>query len=209
MLLKKKLLENCKLYLVLDTQVKSYNELFEIAKKSIEAGVDILQLRDKTGSAREILKFTEKVLKLTKNRIPFIINDRLDLAMVSEAKGTHLGQEDLPLNAARRLGGKPMVIGVSCQSLNHALLAQKQGADYIGLGSVFKTFTKPDRRPMNLKLLEAVIKRIQIPVFAIGGITLENVERLIALGVKRAAVCRAVCEAKDVEKVVREFKRKL
>ena len=206
MLSRKKLLENCKVYLILDREVKSYQKLFEIAEKSIAAGIDIIQLRDKQGTAREVLDFSRKILKLTRGKIPYIINDRVDLAIVSKASGVHIGQEDIPLKVARRMIGLKAMIGVSCQTFEHAKAAEADGADYIGFGSVFKTLTKPDREPMNFDFLRRVIQNIKIPVFAIGGITLKNAADLKETGVERMAICRAILSAQDVAATVRKFK---
>lgn len=206
MLLRRKLLNDARLYLILDRQVNSYAKLFEIAKKAIFAGVDIVQLRDKTGSAKDILGFSKRILKLTKNRIPYIINDRIDLAMISRSSGVHLGQEDVSLTQARKMMSNKALIGISCQTFDHAQKAQKEGADYIGFGSVFKTFTKPDRTPMDIRLLKKVIQKISIPVFAIGGINLKNIAALKKIGVKQIVVCRAIAQSRNVAETVRQFK---
>ena len=213
MSLNKRCLKNCKLYLILDTEVHSYTKLFEIAKQSIQArlpdgqaGVDIIQLRDKNGLAKDVLKFSKQVLRLTEGKVPFIINDRVDVAILCGADGVHLGQEDIPLKEARKVMGPKVVIGVSCQTFKHAQKAQREGADYIGFGSIFKTLTKPKRSPIDLNLLKEVIKKIHIPVFAIGGVNLDNIRQLKEIGVERFAVCRAICEAENVREVVREFK---
>ena len=202
---KKKLLRNCKLYVILDTQVNDYTRLFEVAKTAIKNGVGIIQLRDKYGVAEDILRFSEKVLRIKGDRTLYIINDRLDLAKISGADGVHLGQEDVPVNQARTFLGKNVFIGTSCQTFAHVLKAQRLGADYIGFGSVFKTQTKPDRKPMDHKLLEKVMKHCSVPVFAIGGMTLDRYRQIKHLGVERIAVCRAVCEARDVSRAVKNF----
>jgi len=203
---KRMLLNDSRLYLILDRQVNSYERLFEIAQRTIPAGIDMIQLRDKNGSAKEILNFSKQILKLTKNRVPYIINDRIDLAITSRACGVHLGQDDIPLKLARRIIGTNALIGISCQTFAQAQNAMHEGADYIGFGSVFKTLTKPDRHPMDIKLLKKVLKNIQIPVFAIGGINLKSVTQLKSVGVYRIAVCRAVCQARNLECVVKHFK---
>ncbi len=203
---KKMLLNDARLYLILDRQVNSYERLFEIAKRTILAGVDIIQLRDKNGSAKDILNFSKRILKLTNHRALYIINDRIDLAITSRASGVHLGQDDIPVKLARRMVGSNTLIGVSCQTLAQARRAVEEGADYIGFGSVFKTLTKPERRPMVMKLLSEVIKNISIPVFAIGGIDLKNTLQLKGIGVQRIAVCRAICKAKNLECTVKSFK---
>jgi len=202
----KTLLRNAKLYLILDTDVCGYDELFEILKQSVAPGIDIVQLRDKKGFTQKTIQFALRVKKFLAGRIPLIINDRVDIALVLGAEGVHLGQGDMPLADARRLLGKSRIVGASCQTWAHVLKATREGADYIGFGSVFKTLTKPERRPMELSLLKKVCEQAQVPIFAIGGITTKSIPILISLGVKRVAVCRDICLAKDVKAIVKEFK---
>ena len=202
----KKSLAHAKLYLILDAQVLDYDALLQVLKDSVRGGIDIVQLRDKNGSAKDILSFCEKALKITKRKVPFIVNDRADLGILSGADGLHVGQEDLDYLQARKLMGKGRIIGVSCQTLQQAVTAEAVGADYIGFGSVFESKTKPGRQAMELDLLQKVIIRIKIPVFPIGGISRGNVGQLMPLGVKRVAVCRDILLAKDVVGAVREFR---
>lgn len=199
-------LNDSKLYLILDKEVNSYGQLFEIAKKAMMAGADIIQLRDKYGSAKDILNCSKRILEITKGKIPYIVNDRVDLAIISGSSGVHLGQDDVPVRIARKMMGDTVIIGVSCQTYAHAVKAQDEGADYIGFGSVFKTLTKPNRNPMDIEQLKKVFENIKIPVFAIGGINLENAGQLKADGINRIAVCRAVCEAGNVNEAVRQLK---
>ena len=137
------------------------------------------------------------------------MNDRLDIALAADADGVHLGQEDLPLRIARQLAGHRFLIGVSCQTLKQALSAQAQGADYIGFGSVFPTLTKPERRGMDLAMLTKVVKRIKIPLFPIGGINLENLVQLRELNIRRAAVTRSICLAKNAGTVTKLLRKTL
>ena len=202
----KKLLARAKLYLILDTQVLDHGGLLQVLKDSVRAGIDIVQLRDKNGSAKEILDLCRKILRITKHQIPFIVNDRADLAILSGADGLHVGQNDLDCFQARKMMGRGKIVGVSCQDSAQALKAQAQGADYIGFGSVFETKTKPGRQAMDLNLLQKVIKQVKIPVFPIGGISRGNIGRLIPLGVTRAAICRDILLAKDVVGAVKELK---
>jgi thiamine-phosphate diphosphorylase len=204
---RKILLKNSKLYLVLDTNVADYGRLFDILKEALKGGVDIVQLRDKKGEPAEMIDFTRRARKFLAGRAPFIVNDRVDVALVAGACGVHLGQEDLPLRTARRLLGPKVLIGVSCQTLAHAKKAQAQGADYIGFGSVFKTFTKPERSTMDLHLLSRVTREIKIPVFAIGGINEHNIARLTERGIKRVALTRAICKAKKPKVSAQHLKR--
>lgn len=203
----KKCLDRAKLYLILDTQVNSYKQLLDILKSSLRGGVDIVQLRDKSGNAKEIADFTKEAMTIAGRKVPFIVNDRVDLAMWTGASGVHLGQEDIPLVWARKMLGTRKIIGVSCQTLEHARRAQKDGADYIGFGSVFKTQTKPGRSPMDLELLKKVVREIKVPVFAIGGITSENIMQLRGIGVQRVAVCREICLAKNVSEITQILKQ--
>ena len=148
----KKLLAAAKVYLILDAEVLNYDALLQVLKDSVRGSIDIVQLRDKFGSAKDILDFCHKALKITKHKIPFIVNDRADIAILSDADGLHVGQEDLDLLEARKLMGKRKIIGVSCQNLQHARQAEREGADYLGFGSIFHTKTKPGRQPMDLKV---------------------------------------------------------
>ncbi len=203
----KKRLAGARLYLILDAQVIGYDRLLSVLKTVVRCGVGIVQLRDKNGSAKNILSFCRQALKITAGRVPFIVNDRVDLAVLSGADGVHLGQDDISCCQARRMMGPKAMIGVSCQTFEHARKAQNEGADYIGFGSVFKTRTKPHRRPMDLDILRRVVGQTRIPVFPIGGISRENIGVLTAIGVRRAAVCRDILLAKDIGESIGEFKK--
>ena len=194
------------MYLVLDSQILGYEALLKTAEEAIASGVDIIQLRDKTASAGNMIQVAQQIARLAKGKIPFIVNDRVDVALAVGADGVHLGQEDLPLRQARQMMGEEAIIGISCQTLEHAQQAQQEGADYIGFGSVYKTKTKPVRRPMELKLLKDVVEKIQIPVFAIGGIDHENIPPLIRLGIERVAVTRSILMVADVRQATRKLK---
>ena len=199
-------MNDAKLYLILDRDVGTYEKLFEILKQSVQAGVDIVQLRDKKGTARDILAFSKQALRFLRGRVPYIINDRVDLALIVAADGVHLGQEDIPITTARSRLGAKAILGTSCQTLAQVRQAQRVGADYIGFGSVFKTLTKPDRAPMDLRLLQRVVKEASIPVFAIGGIKVGNVRQLQVAGIGRVAVCRDICLAENVSQRTQRFK---
>jgi len=202
-------LDGARLYVVLDREVNPPRRLMEIINECIAGGADIIQYRDKKSSALETLSFCQAALNLTRGRIPFIVNDRLDIALACQADGIHVGQEDLPLDAVRGITGKDMVIGVSCQTVDQACVAQQCGADYIGFGSVYKTLTKPQRSGMDLNIWSQISQTIAIPVFAIGGIAFDDLKELMALGVRRVAVTRAVCLAQDVAAACRRFKQLL
>ena len=200
-------LRNCKLYLILDTEVNDYPELLKIARAAVGAGVDILQLRDKGGAEKDILDFAKKILKVTRRKIPFIIDDRADLVRLSGSDGVHLGRDDISIKEARRILGRNAIIGASCQSLAHIRKAEKDGADYIGFGSMFRTLTKPERLPQDLDRAAQAIKQAAVPVFAIGGIGLNNIAQLKDRGIERVGVCRAICAAADPRRSVKEFRK--
>ena len=196
--LEQKVIGRVKLYLILDAQVLDYEDLLDVLKDSVRGGIDIVQLRDKKGSAKEILDFCRKVIKVTRHRVPFIVNDRADLALLSGADGLHVGQDDISYPQARKLMGSDKIIGISCQNLKQARAAQALGADYIGFGSVFQTQTKPERQAMDLDLLQKVIRQVNIPVFPIGGISRSEYREINSFGSHpRAAVCRDILLAKD------------
>jgi len=201
----RKRLDAARLYIVLDRDVRDYEALFEILRETVRAGAGMIQLRDKNGSTRDILDACDRILGIIRGQVPFIVNDRIDIALAVRADGVHLGQADMPLRRARALVGQEMLIGISCQTLEQALEAQADGADYIGFGSVFHTQTKPERRPMDLKVWHSLNHQIKIPVFAIGGITSENLPRLTPYGIKRVAVTRAVCLANAIDRATREL----
>jgi thiamine-phosphate pyrophosphorylase len=206
MLLNKKLSANCNLYLILDANVKTLDELFEIAKQSIEAGVNILQLRAKQLDDEQKTNFARKVIGLLNDQCHYVVNDQVHLAKELECS-LHVGQDDVDYEVARKELGDQVMIGVSCQTLKHAQKAEEGGANYIGFGSIFKTQTKPERTPMDLSVLKSVVENTQVPLFAIGGINLDRIDQLKEQGVKRFAVCRSICEADDVYRQVKKFKQ--
>lgn len=209
---KKKPLSACNLYLILDAGVADYDRLMAVMKQAVLCGVDIVQLRDKLGDAKDILRFSKKAMAWLKGRVPFIVNDRVDLAFIAGAGGVHLGQDDIPVKQARKILGPRALIGVSCQTMSHVIRAREQGADYVGFGSVFKTLTKPERSSMDLRKLAVVaryVERNRYPLFAIGGIAQNNVAQVQAAGIQRIAVCRDVLLAKDPRKSVMVLKAAL
>jgi thiamine-phosphate pyrophosphorylase len=180
-----------------------------VLQSGVNNGVDIVQLRDKLGTVQTALAFMARAERYLKGRIPFIVNDRADLACIAGASGVHVGQDDLPVAAARKICGRSLLVGKSCQTLAHVRAAYDEGADYVGFGSVFKTQTKPDRSPMDLDVLRKVVAYaagVKLPVFAIGGITKENIACVHACGVTRVAVCREVLLAQDAARASRELK---
>ena len=132
-------------------------------------GIDLVQLRENTACDRDFFEDAKIINRLCRKRgIIFLVNNRLDIAQLTNADGLHLGQSDLPLRVARRLLGKNKIIGISCHNLTQALKAEAQGADYISIGPIFLTQTKPNLKPINSRLIKTIKQKIKIPFFAIG-----------------------------------------
>ncbi len=204
---KKKWLKSCRLCVILNRPFfKDTRDLVRAARKiAVSEGV-IIQLRDKESDKKTVLE-TARILKkqLARTKSLFIVNDHVDIAKLVDADGVHLGQTDLPLPAARKLLGRDKIIGISCLSLKDALLAQGQGADYLGVGPVFVTSTKSECAPLGRESVKLVIKKSKIPVFAIGGINEVNITEVLALGARRVAVSSAICTATDSVLATRSF----
>jgi len=181
-----------------------------LVEEQIRGGADVIQLREKEMSKRDRLALGFELRRLTRNYgVLFIVNDDVDLALILEADGVHLGQEDIPIDHARPLM-KDRIIGVSTHSLEQAMTAVRQGADYIGVGPVFPTKTKENPDPtVGLSLLERVGADCPIPFVAIGGIGRDNLELVVKAGCRRAAVISDILLAPDVAERCRELKRML
>ncbi|MBI3989340.1 MAG: thiamine phosphate synthase [candidate division NC10 bacterium] len=179
----------------------------ELAKRALAGGARMIQLRDKEASMRALLPEALQVAERCRSSgATFIVNDRLDLALAVGADGVHLGQEDLPAKETRRLLGEGKLLGISTHSLEQALKAQEEGADYIGVGPIFRTGTKEmGYEPIGPPLIREVRRKVTIPILAIGGITLENVSEVIAAGADGAAVISAIAGAPDITAAVKKF----
>ncbi len=198
---RKILLNKSLLYLILDKP--------GFTKLSLD-GVGVIQLRDKVSDKAHLLSLANKLARrLKKTKTLFIINDHIDLAIVCGADGVHLGQGDLPLKQARSLLGKDKLIGISCHNLQQALKAQKDGADYIGIGPVYPTATKPEYRAIGLRVLQQLKGKIKIPYFAIGNVHKGNIKEISAAGARRIAVCRAILKADDPSRAASQLFNKI
>ena len=169
------------------------------------AGVEWIQLRDKRLDDRQLLTVARMLVDRVRDQPStfLIVNDRVDIAILSDAAGVHLGQEDLSIEDARQLLPVGKVIGVSTHSLQQAVQAANSGADYIGIGPVFPSGTKCFGSFIDLELVAAVAQRVKCPVYAIGGIDLENVDQIVAQGVRRIAVGGAVTTQTESEAAAR------
>ncbi|MBE0447073.1 MAG: thiamine phosphate synthase [Actinobacteria bacterium] len=179
----------------------------DVATAAIEGGALIIQYREKDTSSRKLLETAGKLRELTsKADVKLIINDRVDIALAIRADGVHLGQDDLTLEAAKNIMGYDYIIGISATNFDEALAAAKDGADYIGLGPIYPTPSKDDAAPpIGLEGLSAVAEAINIPVVAIGGITIDNVEEVVMAGADAIAVISAVAAAEDMAGAARSL----
>ena len=201
------MIQRCRLYVIVDRSVLSGRDPAAVAEAAIRGGADVIQWRDKSSGENEFLKSAQSLRECTRRGgALFVVNDRVEAALQIGADGVHVGHEDLPVRQVRAQVGPDILIGRSTHSLEEALQAQADGADYLGVGPVFSTPTKPAYRPVGLDLLGPVRVHIQIPWFAIGGIDLQNLPLVLSKGAARVAVVRAVAAASDPEAAARAFK---
>ena len=196
------------LYVVTDSQLSRGRSDAEVARMAYEGGADVVQLRMKNADggamleqANLIRQYADEMCRL------FIVNDRVDIAMASGADGIHLGQSDIPLETARRLMGDDAIIGISVDNVEQAVAAEEGGADYVGVGAVFQTSTKPDAmQGVGLGAVFEVRQAVDIPVVAIGGINRGNIQDVIRAGADSAAVVSAVVAQDDVAAAAHELR---
>lgn len=170
--------------------ITSGNHL-KITREACKGGARVIQYRDKNSTRKEMLEIADKIREITRKfETLFIVNDFIDIALISGADGVHLGQDDIPVKRAREIIPDDFIVGVSTHSLEQAIDAEKAEADYIGIGPVFSTPTKEDYVPIGFSTVGEVVRSVSIPAVAIGGIKLDNVEQLVEIGVKNVAMIR-------------------
>lgn len=186
-------------YLITPDEYSFEGDLIELAKLAIDGGATMLQLRDKKASNERFIKLARELKKLTqKSKIPLIINDRVEAAIIVDADGLHLGKSDLSLAEARRLLGKAKILGASAHDVESAMTAMRAGADYLGIGPIFTTQTKEDATdPCGLKMIKEIKQAVSIPLVAIGGIEHNNAREVILAGADGLAVISAISKAED------------
>ncbi|NJD99431.1 thiamine phosphate synthase [Thermococcus sp. LS1] len=176
-------------------------------REALEGGATSIQLRAKSVPAREAYLAGKEIRRLTRDYgALFFVDDRIDLALALDADGVQLGPEDIPIEVAKEIAPN-LIVGASVYSVEEALMAEKLGADYLGAGAVFSTPTKPEARVLGLEGLKEIVRRVSIPVVAIGGITAENAGEVMKAGVDGVAVISAVMNAPDVKKATQELKK--
>jgi thiamine-phosphate pyrophosphorylase len=191
-------------YAIVDTA--RGHEPVALARTMLDAGVRVMQLRLKDASSREFLRIAREVARLCNDRgALLIINDRVDIAMLSDADGVHLGQRDLPIEAARPLFGADKIIGISTASVAMATAAEQAGADYIGFGPMYPGGLKNIQQGQGLERLREVRAAVKIPIVAIGGITEQTVPEVLSAGADAAAIITDVVKAPDVAAKIRSI----
>lgn len=199
------------LYLCTDRQLMTTETIEESVELAVKGGVSVVQLREKECTSREFFEMAKAVKTITDAyEVPLIINDRIDIALAVGADGVHLGQQDVPVWAARDLLGADKIVGATANTIELAVEAWQDGADYLGVGDIFGTTTKSDTRHITLDELKAIRDSVQIPVVAIGGVNEENIALLKPAGVDGAAVISAVVGQKDItaaaERLISNFR---
>jgi len=196
------------LYLVTDAGLSRGRSHRVIVEAAIRGGVTVVQYRQKYASTRRMIEEAAELCRLCRAAgVPFIVNDRLDVALAVDADGVHVGQDDMPASVARRLLGPRRILGVSAGSVEEARKAVDDGADYIGASPVFSTPTKPDAPPpLGIEGLRRMTKAVEVPVVAIGGITTENAAAMMKAGAAGIAVVSAIVAAEDVETAARALR---
>ena len=196
-------LKTCKIHLVTDEKACLGKDFYVCIEEAIKGGVKIVQLREKNISTKDFYEKALKVKEICKNHgALFIINDRLDIAQVVGADGVHLGQSDMPIEKAREILKDEFLIGATARNVEEAKRAELLGADYIGSGAIFGTNTKDNAKKLEMEELKKIVASVKIPVFAIGGINIDNVSSLKNIGLQGICAVSGILSEKDCKKAV-------
>ena len=199
-----------KLYLVTDRTNKTDKEFLNIIEEAIKGGVTVVQIREKDADTLEFYNISNKVKEIcSKYNVPLIINDRIDIALAIDADGVHIGQSDMPIKIARKLIGNDKILGISAHNLEEATDAEENGADYLGVGAIFSTSTKKDANDVSIDTLKEISSNVDIPTVAIGGINLDNVEKLKDTNISGISVVSAIMNAENPKIASENLLRKI
>ncbi len=192
-------LGECRLYGIVDLSYIEESEAARVVEQMIEGGVDLIQLRGKEKPLDELIDYAARLHELTaRSSTPLIVNDHAEVASQIPVEGVHVGQDDDPIEVARRKAGREIVVGKSTHSVEQALTAQREGADYLGFGPIFATPTKPDYPPIGLSDIGRVHAEVDLPIFCIGGINIDNLQSVIDAGAKRVVMVSALLKAHSI-----------
>lgn len=200
--------KNMLLYAVTDRAWTGKQSLYEQVEEALKGGITCLQLREKNLSDEEFLKEAIQIKTLcNKYKVPFFINDNVEVAIKCGADGIHVGQDDMAAGRVRELVGDKMMIGVSAHSVKEAVEAVKNGADCLGVGAIFSTSTKKDASVLDLSVVSDICKAVSVPVVAIGGIKKDNISKLKGTGVDGVALVSAIFAADDIKAECEELRK--
>ncbi|GEA29509.1 thiamine phosphate synthase [Clostridium diolis] len=195
------------IYLVTDRELMSTETLEEAVEKAIIGGCTLIQLREKDCSSLDFYNTAVRVKEITdKHNIPLIINDRVDIALAVDAAGVHVGQSDIPAAIVRKVIGNDKILGVSTGSVNEALEAEKNGADYLGVGAMYSTGTKKDADSTSMDELRKIRENVSIPIVVIGGINKDRVKDFKGIGIDGLAIVSAIIAKEDITTAAKELK---
>ncbi len=201
--------KNMQLYVVTDRSWLKGETLYEQVEKALKGGASFVQLREKDRNKESILAEARQLKGLCeKYQVPFVINDSVEIAIEADADGVHLGQEDMGILEARKKLGNDKIIGATAKTIEQAVRAQEQGADYLGVGAVFASPTKTNAIRISKEQLREICEKVSIPVVAIGGITADNMMEIKGSGIDGVAVVSAVFASDDIEQAARDLKEK-
>lgn len=202
---------NYDLYIITDQRISHGKSHLEVAEAALTGGATVIQFRDKEIKDSEAIIVCREIYKLTKKKgVSFIVNDRVEIAKAVNADGIHLGQEDMSFSSARKILGKEKIIGISVETVEQALKAVEGGADYLGIGPIYPTATKPDAgKALGIARLKEIRESVNIPIVAIGGINENNLEEVLRAGADGVAVISAVVSAPDITEACRKLKNKI
>lgn len=194
------------LYLVTNRDKLSDEKFFDVIEKSLKGGVTLIQLREKTAPAREVIEIAKKLKKLCHSyHVPLLVDDRVDIALAADLDGVHLGNEDMDVADARKILGADKIIGSTAKTLDWAIAEEKKGADYLGVGAIFETKTHVKTTRTSVETLKEINQNISIPTVAIGGLNYENIDILKDSGASGISVVRAIMDSKNPEEDARKL----
>ena len=192
-------LNDARLYGIIDLGYVEESDVTHVAEQMVEGCVDMIQLRGKGKSLDELTGYAARLHEITaRSSTPLIVNDHAEIARRVPVEGVHVGQDDVLIEVARRKVGRAVLVGKSTHSLEQALAAQREGADYIGFGPIFATPTKPDYAPIGLTNIRRVHAEVSLPIFCIGGINIDNLQSVIDAGAKRVVMVSALLKAHSI-----------
>ena len=201
--------EDMVLYAITDRHWLNGESLYQQVEKALQGGVTFLQLREKKLDKELFMKEAREIKELCrKYKVPFIINDNVEIAKAIDADGVHVGPSDMEAGDVRKRLGADKIIGVSAKTVEQALLAEKHGADYLGVGAVFSTSTKTDATGVSHETLRDICQAVKIPVVAIGGITKDNVNELSGYGADGIAVISAIFAQENITEAAKDLKQR-